>query len=401
MRNCSLFLIVALCFVAGVSAGTLTAAQVTSIQTVIQAYFGWSAYNSTYGTYGNACNGQLKSCNDGDNMGALVRLVFHDSAGGGGSNGCIDFNEPDNAGLIPIVQALDTIYQANNYATVISNADFWVLAANTAIQVASTPSSSSGNNLASLSTNLGMQTMPFRYGRVDATSCNDVGDLPSSSWAWANIYSYFNTNYGMNAAQTVAIMGAHTLGRAQYQYAGVQGGWTTYQSSFSNLYYQSMTSIKWTNSNSSFIWADTFGLNTTTGVNTGPQLIMMKSDVELLYQTSSNYTSSLTGKGVTTYTTTAEFCSSFASSTATTACPYQTASYQYFLAYGTSMSQWYGNFSAAYQLMTERAVSSSLAYPGTAISATYPTSASVYGAMIEVEAEEVVEEEEESEISEQ
>ena len=41
-------------------------------------------------------------------------------------------------------------------------------------------------------------------------------------------------------AEVVAIMGAHSLGRAQFINSGIEGGWITSQSSFTNLYYQAM-----------------------------------------------------------------------------------------------------------------------------------------------------------------
>ena len=55
----------------------------------------------TPGSYGIYCN----PCADGDSIGGLVRLPFHDSMGGGrpdgkgGPNGCIDWTTGDNNGL--------------------------------------------------------------------------------------------------------------------------------------------------------------------------------------------------------------------------------------------------------------------------------------------------------------
>jgi len=47
-------------------------------------------------SYGTVC----EACASGDSIGGLLRLAFHDAAGGGGrANGCIDFSTPDNNGL--------------------------------------------------------------------------------------------------------------------------------------------------------------------------------------------------------------------------------------------------------------------------------------------------------------
>ena len=55
--------------------------------------------------------------------------------------GCIDFTFAANNGLANIVSLLDPIYQ--QYKSIISKADLWVLAANLAVQYASTAPSAS------------------------------------------------------------------------------------------------------------------------------------------------------------------------------------------------------------------------------------------------------------------
>ena len=55
-------------------------------------------------------------------------LGFHDCVGG--CNGCINFNNPDNAGLQPAVDLLKQVYAANNYTNIgVSLADFFAFAA--------------------------------------------------------------------------------------------------------------------------------------------------------------------------------------------------------------------------------------------------------------------------------
>merc|ERR1719391_1287496 len=55
-----------------------------------------------------------------------VRLSFHDCVGG--CDGCLNVDNPDNAGLADIVASLEDVYVDNGYNSVLSRADFWALA---------------------------------------------------------------------------------------------------------------------------------------------------------------------------------------------------------------------------------------------------------------------------------
>jgi hypothetical protein len=111
----------------------LTSADVETIQSLVATTFGLAP---SYGTY---CNAKVSPCPMGDNVGALVRLAFHDAAGNGGANGCIDFvHTSSNNGLQTVVGTLDQMYYANGLNQIISKADLYVLAANTAIEYATT-----------------------------------------------------------------------------------------------------------------------------------------------------------------------------------------------------------------------------------------------------------------------
>ena len=54
-----------------------------------------------------------------------LRLAFHDCVGG--CNGCINFNNPDNAGLQPIVTKLTSLYYDNGFNKIVTLADFYAL----------------------------------------------------------------------------------------------------------------------------------------------------------------------------------------------------------------------------------------------------------------------------------
>ena len=56
---------------------------------------------------------------------AMVRLTFHDCVGG--CDGCLNVNDPDNAGLGDLVAALEEVYQSEGLADIISRADLWAL----------------------------------------------------------------------------------------------------------------------------------------------------------------------------------------------------------------------------------------------------------------------------------
>ena len=56
---------------------------------------------------------------------AMVRLTFHDCVGG--CDGCLNVNDPDNAGLENLVADLEEVYQSEGLADIISRADMWAL----------------------------------------------------------------------------------------------------------------------------------------------------------------------------------------------------------------------------------------------------------------------------------
>jgi hypothetical protein len=378
-------------------------------------------------SYGTFCNAKLVDCPLGDNIGALVRLAFHDATGNGGANGCIDFvHTGSNNGLQEVVGQLNELYYANNLQDIISKADLYVLAANTAISYASTapPHRRLSEDVATESTTVHPEValphltigevkteagppgppgpgtlrptaastprptltpvarptftpttpptarpspapiaqptrvpvaaptafptqnpnpnlrlngpldplpytlnLPFRYGRVDSAVCDDSNALPPATFTWAEIFGLFGGRFGMNIKEVVAIMGGHTVGRAQFAFSGFDGGWTSSQSSFSNAYYKGFANILWNNNNQSAVWVDGGRAN-----------IMLTADVELVYNSATN------GQGT---------CNMFQSFAATPRCPLQAQSNAAFQAYANDMSQWFGNFSTAWPKMTE------------------------------------------------
>merc|ERR1711913_12658 len=102
----------------------------------------------------------------------------------GGCDGCLNVNNHDNAGLADLVASLDTLYLANSYDSLLSRADFWALAG----------------------------------------------------------------EFGFDDNETVALLGAHTLGRASSDNSGFSGTWINGEANFfNNEYYKKLvdSSLTW------------------------------------------------------------------------------------------------------------------------------------------------------------
>ena len=190
------------------------------------------------------------SFNAGEFVGGLVRLAFHDAAEfdpGSSDNlrsdGCVDLTNDGNAGLGPIIEQLDEMWMP--YCPQISRADFWVLAAKTAIEESTSyvPSEYGRNvNLdgCDLATGDGCThgggrrsllrgdgtleefVLPFRYGRVDVGACavDTAVRLPSSESGPSEIEQKIMHKFDLDAKHAVALMGAHTLGRCDMNNSG-------------------------------------------------------------------------------------------------------------------------------------------------------------------------------------
>jgi len=158
-------------------------------------------------------------------------------------------------------------------ASVISFADTIVLGANLAVKYASTTSAggigTTGGGISTLPPTSTLN-LPFKAGRIDTATC--VGDdnfLPAVTLSYAELFAFFSSRFGVSLTEMIALMGAHSVGRAAAANSGFQGGWTTFQSSFSNIYYLALIGIGWTETIPNLEW------------NAGAT-IMLKPDVELI-----------------------------------------------------------------------------------------------------------------------
>ena len=145
----------------------------------------------------------------------FTRLAFHDCIGDGGCDGCIDETEADNAGLSKYIDALSPLYE--NYDTRMSRADFYALAAVVALEKATENS---------VDKFLGRSQLTF--GRSDCSSVPDedsANTFPSALGDIDATLSYFETEFAFTPRETVALLGAHTLGRAHIENSGFEGRW--------------------------------------------------------------------------------------------------------------------------------------------------------------------------------
>ena len=149
-------------------------------------------------------------------IGGFVRVAFHDCVGEGGCDGCFNHSIADNAGLKKYTDELDTLYDAS-YSTKMSRADFYMLSSIVALDMASVDSTDPfpGRNL-------------FKLGRVDCSTSpteDVIGVFPEAKHGITETLAYFDTQFGFTENETVALLGAHTLGRARVEDSGFEGRW--------------------------------------------------------------------------------------------------------------------------------------------------------------------------------
>lgn len=192
-----------------------------------------------------------------DVIGGIVRLAFHDAGTfdqakpneSGRSDGCVDLNSADNAGLGRIINLLSPVVESNK--EVMSRADVWALASAIAIKAA-------------LPNNEKIH-IPIKYGRIDAvdatSACRetDFSKLPSAELSHQHTTTVFAERMGFTQTDITALMGAHTLGRADSKDSGYDGTWVRSSATFDNSYYNDIIRRPWnreTNNNGQHFWVD-------------------------------------------------------------------------------------------------------------------------------------------------
>jgi len=224
------------------------------------------------------------------------------------------------------VAKYDMIYTP--FKNMISRADFWVLGANLAIEMASTKALT-GDRVNLPPSIGGPLLLPFRIGRIDRDNCTGFdGDLvPPIHTGWSQMTSLFSGKMGMTTNQIVALMGAHTLGQITRNNSGFQGSWTRFSSSFSNLYFDGLINSAWSNLNTSYIWTDQGSSNVAN--------VMITPDIEMIYSPAVECPQFLLGL--------------FESR----GCKQNVGPMQAVIDFASNLTAFYGNFSQSWQLLTE------------------------------------------------
>eukprot|EP00448_Togula_jolla_P012919 CAMPEP_0170593150 /NCGR_PEP_ID=MMETSP0224-20130122/13294_1 /TAXON_ID=285029 /ORGANISM="Togula jolla, Strain CCCM 725" /LENGTH=677 /DNA_ID=CAMNT_0010917083 /DNA_START=45 /DNA_END=2076 /DNA_ORIENTATION=+ len=189
------------------------------------------------------------SCDQADFLGCVVRMAGHDfmdfdpATGTGGSDACTNMEHEDNGGLAECLfdsaPALHEVY--GRICDEVSLADFLVIAAEALMSF-----SAVGQNQASLARAF---KSGFRFGRTTAAEgCRlSARNLPSPQESCDDVQRVFVRALGLNWAEAAALMGVHTLGRAEPRNSGFSGWWTSPEESrqFDNSYFVAMFAKGW------------------------------------------------------------------------------------------------------------------------------------------------------------
>jgi len=174
---------------------------------------------------------------DGSYGPLLIRLAWHAAGtfcaadGSGGSNGATIRFHPEanygaNAGLAIARNLLEPIKQ--KYPA-LSYADLYTLAGVVACE------------------EMGGPTIPWRGGRTDAADgrkCTPDGRLPDAAQGAQHVRDIFY-RMGFNDREIVALLGAHSVGRAHRDRSGFEGPWSRAPTTMSNEYFRLLLEENW------------------------------------------------------------------------------------------------------------------------------------------------------------
>jgi Peroxidase len=132
--------------------------------------------------------------------------------------GCVDLENPDNFGLADPISALSDV--VSRHATTVSGlsrADIWALSAVVGVDMAQRSDSRIDFDLYWWGLvdceNTGSECLDADQNTVPCTSTRGPHrDLPGINLRTADLYAFFENEFGFNQRETVTIMGAHTLG---------------------------------------------------------------------------------------------------------------------------------------------------------------------------------------------
>jgi len=173
---------------------------------------------------------------------AMLRLTFHSCVGG--CDGCLNVNDPNNAVLGDLVAALEEKYQSEGLADIISRADLWALLGIWAVEQTIAKNNEECQDCGTVPA---LQT-EFQWGRVDCQTApytDALLNFPSTLLDHSGLMNYFASEFGFTEREVTAMMGSHTIGRAEHFNSS---SYKTKQGYFNNKYYSHLTdqSLEWT-----------------------------------------------------------------------------------------------------------------------------------------------------------
>ncbi|KXS20918.1 heme peroxidase, partial [Gonapodya prolifera JEL478] len=200
----------------------------------------------------------------------LIRLAWHDAGtyslldGSGGMHATIQFppmaNYSANLGLDVPRQLLREF--KSSYPKV-STADMWAFAASVAITATGGPLSKQARSISSK-----------HHGLI----FTPADRMPNPSLGEDHVRYVFTTRMGFTDAEAVALMGAHTLGRAHLDRSGYVGAWSAIPTDWTNSYYTTLTDLR-------FVAFRTAGQLQYTDGST----IMLPTDMSLVFSNTYRY----------------------------------------------------------------------------------------------------------------
>lgn len=149
----------------------------------------------------------------------------------GGSDGCINYHDEDNTGLLDCLIDHDIISAYNSHCSKVSLADFIVIAAEAVM--ARTATSYNSADIYADGTLAQQFRDNFKFGRTTSETCDwAIGHLPNPAKGCGDLEAVFINNIykteSFDNAWTLiaAISGAHTLGSAKIANSGYNGFWS-------------------------------------------------------------------------------------------------------------------------------------------------------------------------------
>jgi len=172
---------------------------------------------------------------------AMLRLSFHACVGG--CDGCVNVNDPNNAVLADLVSDLEEVYQSQGLADIISRADLWALLGIWAVEKTIARNNQECNDCETVPA---LQT-EFQWGREDCKTApytDALLNFPSTLWNHSRLMDYFASDFGLTEREVTAMMGSHTIGRAEHFNSN---SYKIKQGYFNNKYYSHLNdqSLDW------------------------------------------------------------------------------------------------------------------------------------------------------------